>query len=241
MRRLLPEPSAAVDLDEAYAVPGGPHVRANFVCSVDGSAMADGRSAGLSSPADKALFSRLRRHCDVVLVGAGTVRTETYGPARPSPEGRARREALGFAPVPPIAVVSGTLDLDETSAFFVDAVARPIVLTVAMAPAERRAALSEVAEVVMVGEGLVDPVLAVAALAERGLPRVLCEGGPSLLGGLVAAGQLDELCLTLSPVLAGAGGSRIVGGPISSVAAPMTLLHVLEDDGFLFLRYARPA
>ena len=241
MRRLLPDPSAAVDLDEAYAVPDRPHVRANFVCSADGSAIADGRSAGLSSPADKALFSLLRWHCDVVLVGAGTVRTENYGPARPSPEGRERRVALGLEPVPPIAVVSGSLDLDESSAFFTEAVARPIVLTMAMAPADRQAALAEVADVVVVGEGLVDPALAIGALADRGLARVLCEGGPSLLGGLVAAGQLDELCLTLSPVLAGAGGSRIVGGSIASVATPMALLHVLEDDGFLFLRYARPA
>ncbi len=241
MRRLMPDPSAVVDLDEAYAMPGRPHVRANFVCSIDGSAVADGRSAGLSSPADKSLFARLRCHCDAVLVGAGTVRTERYGPARPSAEGQRRRSALGLAPVPPIAVVSGSLHLDESSAFFTEAVVRPIVLTVATAPAARRAALADVADVIVAGEGLVDPALAVAALVDLGLTRVLCEGGPTLLGGLVAAGQLDELCLTVSPMMAGAGGSRIVGGSISCVAARMTLLHVLEDDGFLFLRYAGTA
>src|SRR5437899_1114982 len=148
MRQLLPRYAEEVDLDATYAVPDRPHLRANMVASVDGAASADGRSGGLSGPADKALFATLRGLTDVVLVGAGTVRAENYGPAHPSPKRRAWRRAMGLAEVPPIAVVSGRLDLDPAGRFFTeDVIARPLVLTCAAAPADRRGALAKVADV----------------------------------------------------------------------------------------------
>ncbi len=239
MRRLLPDPSDDVDLDEAYAIPRPrrPHVRANFVSSVDGAAEVAGRSGGLSSDADHRLFSVLRGLCDVVLVGAGTVRREGYGPARPTPDRRAWRQEHGLAPVPPIAVITSRVDLDLESAFFTEASARPVIITTDLAPAEILDRAAQVADVVMCGETEVDVGAALDALADRGLDGVLCEGGPYLLGQLVAGGRLDELCLSLSPVMAGPERLRIIGGGPWDEPAPLDLAHVLTAEGTLFLRY----
>jgi riboflavin biosynthesis pyrimidine reductase len=245
VRRLLPNPTDAelsdADLLAAYAVPAGPgpHVRANFVASADGAVSLDGVSGGLSAPADKRIFGLLRDLADVVLVGAGTVRAENYGYPAHGDERRARRRDLGLAELPRLAVVSGSLNLDPTSRFFTDALVPPFVLTTAAAGRGTlaRDTLGEVAEIVAAGAVSLDLRAAVALLAERGLRRILCEGGAALLGELTAADVLDELCLTLSPLLVGAGPGRISGGPPHPPRA-MTLRHVLADDGMLFARYA---
>ena len=202
-------------------------MRANFVSSLDGAVTLSGKSAGLSSEGDRALFHLLRSLADVVLVGAGTARTENYGGAKP---------VNGHAP--PIAVVSKSLDLDQSSRLFADTTVRPIVVTCAASPDEVRAQLDAVADVIVAGDADVDLGAALDVLAERGLGRVLCEGGPHLLGSLATAGVLDELCLTLSPVIAGGTAGRIVAGYLPEVVEPMVLRHVLEEDGHLFLRYS---
>ena len=195
--------------------------------SLDGAVTLAGKSAGLSSAADRALFHLLRSLCDVVLVGAGTVRAENYGGARPV-DGQA----------PPIAVVSKSLDLDESSRLFRDTTVPPIILTCAASPEQVRDRLSAIADVVVAGDADVDIAQGLDLLASRGLGRVLCEGGPHLLGTLAAAGALAELCLTLSPVIAGGTAGRIVAGYLPEVVEPMQLRHVLEEDGHLFLRYS---
>ena len=224
----MPDPSDDVDLATAYAVTAERHVRANFVASVDGAATLEGKSAGLSNDADRRLFHLLRAMSDVVLVGAGTVRAENYGGAR----------ATGDAPPPPIAVVTRSCDLDHDARLFTETTVRPIVLTCDVSPVERRTALADVADVVVAGATDVDIAAALDALADRGLKHVICEGGPHLLGWLVAAGRLDELCLTLSPLIVGGSAGRIVAGLTGQVATPMRLLHVLEDAGHLVLRYS---
>ena len=140
MRRLLPGPEVPVELGEVYdagdrapAEDGRPWVLANMVSSVDGAATLTGRSGGLSSPADRDLFHRLRGVADVIFVGASTVRAEGYGPAR------------GDDP-PPIAVVSGSLALDWGSRFFTEAKARPLVVTSAGADPGRVAEVAQVAD-----------------------------------------------------------------------------------------------
>lgn len=203
-------------------------MRANFVSSLDGAVTLQGKSAGLSSAADRELFHLLRTLADVVLVGAGTARSENYGGARAS-EGRTP---------PPIAVVSKSLDLDPAARLFTDTTVAPIVITCAASPRPARDRLSDVAEVLVAGDADVDLPAALDELAARGLPRVLCEGGPHLLGSVAAAGMLDELCLTLAPVVAGGTAGRIVAGYLPEVVEPMHLRHVLEDDGHLFLRYS---
>ncbi|MGH3202735.1 MAG: dihydrofolate reductase family protein, partial [Streptosporangiaceae bacterium] len=110
----------------------------------------------------------------------------------------------------------------------------------AQAPADRRAALEERADVIVAGQETVDLKAAVAALAERGHRRMLSEGGPRLLAQIAAAGLLDELCLTIGPLLAGPGADRILAGQQGAASAErLTLAHVLEDNGFLFCRYTR--
>lgn len=227
MRRLLPVGGGEVtDLAAAYAPPPGRHVRANFVVSTDGATTVGGVSAGLSGPADRELFHVLRSLCDVVLVGATTARRENYGAARAS-DGRKP---------PPVAVVSRSLDLDPDARLFAEATVRPWVLTVSSAPAERRAALSRVAHVVDAGEHSVDIPVALDALSAAGLDRVLCEGGPHLLGDVVAAGALDDLCLSIAPVLAGGAGDRLLAGLPIVPPVPLRIEQILEDEGTLFLR-----
>ena len=236
MRRLYPDPADEVDVADAYAHQRGV-VRVNMVASADGAATLDGRSGGLSSAADKALFLALRTYADVILVGASTVRLENYGPAKPKPAVQERRQADGLDPIPPIAIVTASLDLDPAARFFTEAVVRPIVFTIDDADPDRRAALTAVADVVSAGVGRVDLGTAMDLLAERGLTRVLSEGGPALLGELVAAGRLDELALTIAPVVAGGHSKRITDGPPVDPPTSMQLVHVLEEEQSLFLLY----
>ncbi len=239
MRQLLPTPQDDIDLDAAYAYPPGrAWLRANMVTSADGAATFDGLSGGLASPADRRVFSVLRGLTDVVLVGAGTARAEGYGPARPKPERQDARRAAGQQPAPAMAVVSRSLELDPDSAFFTQATVRPLVLTTESSPAERRAALGAHADVVLAGATTVDASLAVDALIERGYHRMLCEGGPTFLAELAVAGRLDELCLTISPLLVGGTAPRILhGAEVTGLHASLTLGHLLEEDGSMFVRY----
>lgn len=235
-----PDLDESLDLDELYRVPalapGQAHVRSNFVSSLDGAAELDGTSGALGGEADRLVFSTLRQLCDVVLVGAGTVRSENYGGVVVPAGRRDRRVAAGLAPVPPVAVVSASLGLDPAARLFTAEVP-PIVLTCAAAPAERKAALRKAAEVEECGDERVDPSLALARLVELGLPRVLTEGGPRLHAQLIAAGLLDELCLTLAPVLAGPGRAGVTAGDRWTTPTGFQLGHVLTDGDYLFLRY----
>jgi riboflavin biosynthesis pyrimidine reductase len=243
--RLLPTPSAAGltddDIVELYASPSGASVwaRVNFVSSLDGSATHDGRSAGLSDGADRRVFDLLRTLCDVVVVGAGTVRTEGYGPIRVDASAVRRREAAGLAPQPVFALVSAALNLDPTSSIFTAAPVRPIIVTGAAAPAERKKALERVADVLVCGEARADPSRMLRELGRRGLSRVHCEGGPHLFGAMVAGGAVDELCLTLSAQLEGGSGRRITDGAFPPAPLAMRLAHVLASDDTLLLRYLR--
>jgi len=236
MRRLFPGSNKYVEMAAAYAVDQPRHLRANMVMSLDGAATVEGRSGGLSAPADRALFHTLRALADVVLVGAATVRIEGYGPAAPTDEDRALRRAAGRPEVPPIAVVTGQLDLDLTSRFFDQAEARPLLLTTERAPAEGRAAASALADVLVLGRDRVDLRAAMDALADRGLQHVLCEGGPTLLSQLVAAELLDEICLTFAPLLTGGGARRIADKPLGGIGR-CTLSQLCEDQNYLFARY----
>jgi riboflavin biosynthesis pyrimidine reductase len=218
-----------------YAYPAGPAapcVRVNFVSSADGAVTVDGRSGGLGSDADRRVFGMLRQLAEVILVGAGTVRTEDYGGAR--------RPTRGRDTPPPIAVVTGSADLDPASRLFTDTTVPPIVLTVDSAPQERRDRLAAAGADVAVLDRLTPDAL-LAELADRGLHRVLCEGGPALFGSLIAADAVDELCLTVAPLLAGGTAGRIAQGPAGSPARPLELVGTLTAGGTLLLHYRRAA
>ncbi len=242
MQQLFPPASPRVDPDlpGLYAYPAGQRLRANMVSSADGAGSLGGASRGLSSDTDRQVFALLRTLADVVVVGAATVRAERYKPARPQERWRDLRS--GRTPTPPIAVISTRLDLDPESSLITAAPpdARTIVITTAQARPDILAELAKNADVIVAGDKTVDLKAAVGALAERGHRRMLAEGGPHLLAELLEAGLVDELCLTIGPLMAGPGPGRIVAGDASSAQPlPLRLAHVLEDDGFLLCRYVR--
>lgn len=196
-------PLGADDLRALYAFPSGPHVRANFVASLDGAAAgADGRSGSINTLADREVFALNRSLADVVLVGAGTARVEDYGPA-------------GL----PLAVVSNTGVLPPRLA------GHATLITCAAA------GLTPGETVWVCGAAAVDLAEAVARLSAAGMPRILCEGGPTLLGGLVAAGLVGSWAVTTSPrVVSGHAGRPVVGLDLD---VPLRLRHLLEADGTL--------
>jgi riboflavin biosynthesis pyrimidine reductase len=246
-----PAEAAVAALAALYAYPdpavhATPWIRANMVASVDGAGSLDARSGGLSGGADRTLFKVLRSLADVILAGAGTARSERYRPVRDGEVWPMLR--AGRTPTPPIAVVTRGLSISADDPLLTTAPegARTIVLTTQAAPPARRAAVARHADLAVAGRDEVSPADAVAALAERGHRRILVEGGPTLLGQFAAAGLLDELCLTVSPLLEGGHAGRIMTTPPDAKpgrdddgggVAGLSLGHVLEDHGFLFCRY----
>ena len=236
--RVWPDPAADVGDDELAEalLASGDALRVNFVSSVDGAATHEGLSGALGDAADRRYFELLRRVAHVVVVGAGTVRAEGYGPLRVSDASAAWREEHGLPPHPVFAIVSGTLHLDPASRIFREAPVRPIAVTT---PGRDISAFAEVADVVETGSGSrIDADAAVAALRARGLTRILCEGGPSLFGALLAADVVDELCVTVSPRLEAGDARRIASGQLPE-ARSLELAHVLRSGSTLLLRYAR--
>jgi riboflavin biosynthesis pyrimidine reductase len=235
-------PRQAIDLDDeallALYARDRPWLRVNFVSSLDGAATRNGTSGGLSPAADRRVFDALRRLCDVVVVGAGTARAEGYTAMRVDAASAAWRRAHGFSEHPVLCLVSAHLDLDPRSPIFQDAPIRPVILTVSTAPADRRSALAEVADLVDAGDGEVDAGRARAALIDRGLGGILCEGGPHLFGAVLAADAADELCLTLSPTLEAGDAPRIASGALPEPRG-MSLGHVLVGGDALLLSYRR--
>jgi riboflavin biosynthesis pyrimidine reductase len=264
MRQIYPDHAdlPAPELAARYAYPGpaapgslgaGPApgrdsrwLRANMIVSLDGAATLAGRAGGLAGQADREVFALLRALADVIVVGAGTARAERYQPVRPAELARWSWLREQHSPAPPIAVLSRRLDLDLDGPLLAGdpGSARTIVITTESAPAGRRAAAAARATVIVAGQDTVDLAAALSALGELGHRRLLTEGGPALLGQFVAAGLLDELCLTVSPLLAGPGELRIGGLPgpgAPPIPQRMTLAHVLADDGYLLCRYRRAA
>ena len=216
-----------------------------MVASADGAASLDGRSGGLSGAGDRMVFTILRSLADLVLVGAGTARAERYRPAQATELWQQLRPA--GLPQPAIAVVTARLTVDPDSQLITGAAAdaQTIVVTTADAPRDRKAAIAKRARVIEAGHHQVDVAAAVTALRSLGYARILCEGGPTLLGQLAAAGLIDELCLTTSPLLANGKSGRIVsqspaGTPAAAapdVTTRLSLAHLLTDENFLFSRY----
>lgn len=213
-------------------------VTGHMVAGLDGTAAIDGRVGALSTRPDYELFRRMRQIADVVLVGAETVRREGYSPIRLSAQARAQRRARGQSPNPPVAVVSRSLEFDWSARVFsaAPADARTIVVTCETADPERLAAAGQVAEVVVAGQERVEPAAALTALEGLGYGVVLCEGGPRWLGELVAADRLDELCLSLSPLMGGDPLPVSVTPPGAGVAR-FGLKGTMVEDDTVFLRY----
>jgi riboflavin biosynthesis pyrimidine reductase len=238
MRWLVPG-TGSDDLADAYDWPAPRWVRACMVMGLDGSiAGPDGVSGSLSSPTDRAVLAAIRRNADAYLVGAGTVRAERYSAVRARPDAITQRTAAGQAPAPRLAIVSATCHFDWDDVAFTASDNRPIVLTVERSDPADRSAAARWCEVVVVGEEQVEPAAALDALAGLGLTRVTCEGGDALLARMVRAGALDEVDLTVAPVMS-ASPRPARSGP--AVLTGMRLHQLLENDGYLFARYLRGA
>jgi riboflavin biosynthesis pyrimidine reductase len=215
-------------------------VTGHMVAGLDGTAAIGGRVGALSTAPDQALFRRMRVIADVVLVGAETVRREGYGPLRLDDDAQAWRLAQGKPRNPPLAVVSRSLSFDWTAKVFADAQAdaRTHVITCSAASPDRRAEAEKVARVVVAGDERVEPPAAMRALAELGHRVVLCEGGPTWLGEIVAADRLDELCLSVSPLMGGDPLPVSVTPPGAGLAE-FELKGTMVEQDTLFLRYER--
>ena len=208
-----------------------------MISTLDGAITLNGRSGPLGGPADHRIFQTLRSLADVILVGAGTVRTEGYGPARLDHDLSERRRERGQSVAPPIAVVTRSANLDWSSPFFTAADERPIVFTTADRDRTVRLPGEDVAHFVVAGEERVDVSLVLDYLHRSGLRSVLLEGGPGLNADVVHAGLLNELCLTVSPLIVAGTGPRILAGAELADPLGLELIHLLEEDGFFFYRF----
>lgn len=210
-----------------------------MVASLDGAIEIEGRSGGLGSPGDKAMFHALREMPDVILAGAGTVRTENYGPVQLDDAAKQRRVARGQQPLPRLAVVTGSAQIDPSSKLFSDPSQRPFIITSEQAPTAAVERLRDVADVIIAGTDSVSLPEAFAQLHRDHVATVLCEGGPTLNHQLLADDLVDEWCQTLAPVLTGGDAARGAHGPASNIARSLQLSRVLRENDVLLLRYAR--
>jgi riboflavin biosynthesis pyrimidine reductase len=232
-------------LADLYAYPDGLQscwVRGNMIASLDGGATDDGKAGGLAGPGDRAVFSLMRHAADVILVGAATVRIENYSGAQLPVAARQERQRRGQAEVPPIAVITRSGNLDPSARLFTRTEVPPLILTTSRFLDDTRRRLGSVAEVIDAcgpEPDSVDASTVLKILADRGLYRVLTEGGPLFLGTLIEEDLLDELCLTVAPILVGGGSKRVATG-LGNVHTKMRRTHLLtDDDGYLYTRYVR--
>jgi riboflavin biosynthesis pyrimidine reductase len=177
----------------------------------------------------------LRAVADVILVGAGTVRAERYGSVKLDEEARRRRLARQQSDLPRLAIVSRRGDLDAEMPVFSGPV-RPVLITTDWVVSERPD-LSVVADVITCGAAHVDLQSARQALWSEGWHRVLCEGGPTLFRSLLINDLVDELCLSVSPILAGSEHKHLTGDAPLAELIEFRLDGLLESDGLLLGRY----
>jgi riboflavin biosynthesis pyrimidine reductase len=232
-------------LNDLYAYPDDLQscwVRGNMIASLDGGATDEGKAGGLAGPGDRAIFSLMRHAADVILVGASTVRIENYSGAQLPVTARQQRQRRGQAEVPPIAVITRSANLDPNALLFTRTEVPPMIMTTNRFCDDTRRRLGAVADVIDASGAepdSVDAATVLKILADRGLYRVLTEGGPLFLGTLIEDGLLDELCLTVAPILVGGGSKRIVTG-LGNVHTKMRRTHLLTDDeGYLYTRYVK--
>lgn len=214
-------------------------VRTNFVSTLDGAVQGrDGRSGTINTPSDRAVFALLRAHADVVLVGAGTARAEQYRAVDLEDWQLKLRSEIGLTAYPALAIVSASCNLPTQ--LFPDHDCGSVLTFTSRGSRADRPDFGNGVEVIEFDDPDRVPVSElIIALADRGLRRVLCEGGPQLAGELHAAGLVDELCLTLSPlVVAGPAARSTVGRLIPEQS--FRLEHAIgADDNALLLRYLR--
>ena len=239
-----PRTLGETDLVELYRHPareGRGWVRSNFVMSLDGSVQGpDGRSGSINTESDHHVYALQRALADAILVGANTVRLEGYRAVDLEPWQLEIREQEGLAPYPMLVIISATADLDPVIATSAGSVGGAVmIITTPGKPADDLEPLRAAGITVLEAEGAaLDMAQIVDQLAGAGFQRLLCEGGPRLHNELHAAGVMDEVCLTLVPVVVGGQGLRSTSGAALPVPSSFRLHHALyADDGALFTGY----
>ncbi|HEY6627774.1 MAG TPA: dihydrofolate reductase family protein [Acidimicrobiia bacterium] len=234
---IYPETGAVDDLlglvlGSERSIVGRPWVMLNMVASIDGATSVNGRSRGLADDDDRTMFKALRAVPDIILVGAETARADDYGPIRLDEERIQRRRAVGKPDLPRLAVLSGHLNLDPGAKLFSDPDLRPIVLTGRDADSDRLKSLEPIAEVVVFEDLSIESVL-----GHFGSGVILCEGGPGINAQLAEVGAIDELNLTVAPLIVGGQSKRVAQGATAHSPQEMELDQILAGDRSLFLRY----
>jgi riboflavin biosynthesis pyrimidine reductase len=249
----LPSPGMPGALAAAYGGAlglAGPRVYANFVSSLDGVvALPGGRESGQiisgASPADRMVMGLLRARAGAVLLGAGTFRRSPghlwhaeaiYPPAAALFAGW--RKQLGLAPRPPLVLITASGDIDPSR----PALRGALVVTTAAGEHRLRGKLADGARMIVVDGTPIRIAPVLDMLRAEGFPLILTEGGPSLVGKLLAEDLLDELFLTTSPMLFGRSdddGRRSLVHGVDLGGLPLELLSVRRHESLLFLRYQR--
>jgi riboflavin-specific deaminase-like protein len=213
-----------------------PFVFVSMISTIDGRAARDGRSATIGGDADLELLLELRAIADAVLIGTGTVRAEGYDRLVKSEERRARRRAAGLAEDPLAVTLSRRFDV-PWDAGLCQAPEQPILLYTGLDAGDPPDVAAPVEVVRLNVPGLTEML---ADLRARGVRALLCEGGPTLHGALHAAGVVDELFLTVAPIITGDEDEpNIVAGGRLPEAAEFELVWALPVGSELFLRYGR--
>ena len=247
MQRLYPVPASDLeptaiydDLWQGLPEPPDdrPYVLLNMVTSVDGKAAMAGSAAPIGSDVDHRLMRSLRAAVDAVLIGGGTLRLERVDP-RVGAIWATRRVARGVAPEPLAIVLTGSGDVPFDRRYFAYPDVPRLVIGGSMMPPERREALTARAMLLIAPTARPEVGWALRRLREDyGVRHLLCEGGPTLNGELIAAGLVDELCWTLAPKIIGSGESLpLVAGPPLPTPARLTLASAYLHEDEFFLRY----
>ncbi len=222
VRQLLPRFDAAVDLRKTYGVTrkrhdsGRPTIGLCMVMSIDGSTVVEGRSTLLSNPTDRDVIIALRAAADTIVVGAGTIREQMYNP--PGKPGLR------------VGVVTRTANLNFDSPLFRGGSGFLIMPQDAKQPE-----CDFEIEIIRAGQGDVDLHKAMSQLPGN---FIQLEGGPMLNASMFDANLVDEINLTISPMVTGADSPRLSNGA-PALHRDYEVAHILEDDGFLFIRYVR--
>lgn len=213
-----------------------PYVICNMISTADGKATIDGRAGPISDPIDRELFHLLRTQADAVLIGAGTLRKEYYGPLVKTPELADLRERSGLRRSQLACCITGTLDLSVDIPIFQDKHSE--IKTFTTQPEKTLADCPAAVSIIRMGDSAVPLAELFQSLHQDGIRSVLCEGGPNLNAELLRADLLDELFLSLAPKLeSGRDNLTIVHGDTLAQPTELELLSLMEANSSLYLRY----
>ena len=238
MLRLTEAAQEAIDpldlyLGDERGVADRPWVMLNMIASLDGATAVGGGATALGDEDDRAAFQAIRAVPDVILVGAGTVTAEDYGPVSLDQERRERRAALGKVEVPTLAIVTGRMSIEPGAKVFSDPEHKPLIITSTNVSPGKLVTLGDAADVVFLEDLTPEAILGQLGAAEV----VLLEGGPTLNGQFARDGLIDEINLTIAPTVHAGDSKRVTVGP--EVVPPLSMRQdrVLFGDRSLFVRY----